>query len=203
MRVTPYRSAAILLSCMLRRVKEPGDIVAHPRGDESLCVGMLVFKIENSWACRDFITVHRLSLAEIYCCQCRFGITEIQVACLPNRTLSVLPNRTLAGLPKRTLASLPNRTLAGLPKRALAGLPKRTLAGSLRVACGEISGCHVTVMLVLDPQAGLINSGKLACLGANAPRTGPKSPPKITQYFETRCLAALLTSARTSVCSRN
>jgi hypothetical protein len=36
MRLTPYRSAAILLSFMLRRVREPGDIVAHPRGDESL-----------------------------------------------------------------------------------------------------------------------------------------------------------------------
>jgi hypothetical protein len=50
---------------MLRRVNEPGDIVAHPRGDESVCVGMLVLKIENGWASRDFVTVHRLSLAEI------------------------------------------------------------------------------------------------------------------------------------------
>jgi hypothetical protein len=32
---------------------------------ESFCVGMLVLKIENSWASRDFVTVHRLSLAEI------------------------------------------------------------------------------------------------------------------------------------------
>jgi hypothetical protein len=55
---------------------------------ESLCVGMLVLKIENSWASRDFVKEHRLSLAEIYCYQCRFGIAEIQVAGLPNRTLA-------------------------------------------------------------------------------------------------------------------
>jgi hypothetical protein len=32
---------------------------------ESLSVGMLVLKIENSWASRDFVTVHRLFVAEI------------------------------------------------------------------------------------------------------------------------------------------
>jgi hypothetical protein len=32
---------------------------------ESLCAGKLVLKIENNWASRDFVTVHRLPLAEI------------------------------------------------------------------------------------------------------------------------------------------
>jgi hypothetical protein len=43
MRLTPYRSAAILLGCMLRRVKEPGDIVAHLHGDESLSASACLF----------------------------------------------------------------------------------------------------------------------------------------------------------------
>jgi hypothetical protein len=43
LRLTPYRSAAILLSCILGRVKEPGDIVAHPRGDDSLSSSSCLF----------------------------------------------------------------------------------------------------------------------------------------------------------------
>jgi hypothetical protein len=43
MRLTPYRRAAILLNCMLRRAIEPGDIVAHPRGDESLSASACLF----------------------------------------------------------------------------------------------------------------------------------------------------------------
>jgi hypothetical protein len=35
------------------------------RRRESLCVGMLVLKIMNIWASRDFVSVHRLPLAEI------------------------------------------------------------------------------------------------------------------------------------------
>jgi hypothetical protein len=86
------------------------------RRRESLCVGMLVLKIENSWASRDFVTacdeVPRTSplldrdlMLPIFLG--RFSITETRVAVCQK--------------------------------------------GHSRVACGKISGCHVTVMLVLVP----------------------------------------------------
>jgi hypothetical protein len=85
---------------------------------------MLVLKIENSGASRDFVTVHRLPLAEIYCYQYLFGIPEIQVAGSPNRTLAGsfgvnfrLPRHCNARFGTRKLPATSNKI--GLPNTAI------------------------------------------------------------------------------------
>jgi hypothetical protein len=92
-RLAPNRSAAIPLTCMLRREEEPGDIVAHPRGDESISASAYLFsRLRSAWGSRDLVAVHQplpvqYLIPPLF--RDRFGISENELRVCQIGTLAV------------------------------------------------------------------------------------------------------------------